>query len=55
MLTVVFLPVTFVTNLFGMNVPVPFEHTAIAFAAILAVLIGTVAVLLGIFKWLRWV
>ena len=54
-LTVVFLPVTFVTNLFGMNVPVPFEHTAIAFAAILAVLIGTVAVLLGIFKWLRWV
>ncbi|MEI6689164.1 MAG: magnesium transporter CorA family protein [Thermoleophilia bacterium] len=54
-LTVVFLPVTFVTNLFGMNVPVPFEHTAVAFAAILAVLIGTVAVLLGIFKWLRWV
>lgn len=54
-LTVVFLPVTFVTNLFGMNVPVPFQHTAIAFAAILAVLIGTVAVLLGIFKWLRWV
>ncbi len=54
-LTVVFLPVTFVTNLFGMNVPVPFQHTALAFVAIFAVLIGTVAVLLGVFKWLRWV
>jgi Mg2+ and Co2+ transporter CorA len=38
-----------------MNVPVPFQHTALAFAAILGVLIATVAVLLGIFKWLRWV
>jgi magnesium transporter len=54
-LTVVFLPVTFATNLFGMNVPVPFDHTAYAFAAIVAVLVGTIAVLLGIFKWLRWV
>ncbi len=54
-LTVVFLPVTFVTNLFGMNVPVPFDHVSFAFAAIFAVLVGTIAVLLGIFKWLRWV
>ncbi len=54
-LTVVFLPVTFVTNLFGMNVPVPFDHVSFAFAAILAVLVSTIAVLLGIFKWLRWV
>ena len=54
-LTVVFLPVTFVTNHFGMNVPVPFDHVSFAFAAIFAVLVGTIAVLLGIFKWLRWV
>ena len=54
-LTVVFLPVTFVTNLFGMNVPVPFDHVSFAFAAILAVLVSTIAELLGIFKWLRWV
>ena len=54
-LTVVFLPVTFVTNLFGMNVPVPFDHVSFAFAAIFAVLVGTIAVLLGILKWLRWV
>ena len=35
-LTGVFLPVTFVTNLFGMNVPVPFQHTTFAFAAMVA-------------------
>ena len=54
-LTVVFLPVTFATNLFGMNVPVPFDHSAFAFAAIVAVLVAAIAVLLGVFKWLRWV
>jgi len=54
-LTVVFLPVTFVTNLFGMNVPVPFDHVSFAFVVILGVLVGAIAVLLGVFKWLRWV
>jgi magnesium transporter len=54
-LTVVFLPVTFATNLFGMNVPVPFDHSAFAFAAIVAVLVAAIGVLLGVFKWLRWV
>ena len=38
-LTVVFLPVTFATNLFGMNVPVPFDPSAVAFAAIVAAVI----------------
>jgi magnesium transporter len=54
-LTVVFLPVTFATNLFGMNVPVPFDHSAFAFAAIVGVLVAAIGILLGVFKWLRWV
>lgn len=54
-LTVVFLPVTFITNLFGMNVPVPFDHVGLAFFAIFGVLLGAILALLGVFKWLRWV
>ncbi len=54
-LTVVFLPVTFITNLFGMNVPVPFDHVGVAFFAIFGVLLGAILALLGVFKWLRWV
>ncbi len=53
-LTVVFLPVTFITNLFGMNVPVPFDHNLAAFFAIFGVLVAGVAVLLGVFRWFRW-
>jgi magnesium transporter len=53
-LTVVFLPVTFLTNLFGMNVPVPFDHEAVAFFAIAAVLVAAVVALLGLFRWFRW-
>jgi magnesium transporter len=53
-LTVVFLPVTFMTNLFGMNVPVPFDHAAVAFFAIAGVLLAAVVVLLGVFRWFRW-
>jgi hypothetical protein len=34
---------------------VPFDHSAFAFAAIVAVLVAAIAVLLGVFKWLRWV
>ena len=53
-LTVVFLPITFVTNLFGMNVPVPFANTEVAFIAILVALMVTVVSLLGLARWLRW-
>lgn len=53
-LTVVFLPITFVTNLFGMNVLVPWAQTGPAFALILISLLVTVVSLLGLARWLRW-
>ena len=53
-LTVVFLPITFVTNLFGMNVPVPWAESGPAFILILVSLMVTVVSLLGLARWLRW-
>jgi len=53
-LTVVFLPVTLVTNLFGMNVPVPFTSVSAAFFVIVCVLAAAIVGLLGAFRWFRW-
>ncbi len=53
-LTVVFLPVTFATNLFGMNVPVPWGDVPASFPLILGVLVSAVLGLLLTFRWFRW-
>lgn len=51
-----FLPLTFVTGLFGMNLGgIPFEEEPWSFAAVVA-LTGVLAlILLGFFKWRRWI
>jgi magnesium transporter len=52
--TVVVLPLTLITGLFGMNVDFPGEDTRAAFWAILAVLVGGLVALVGFFRWKRW-
>jgi magnesium transporter len=53
-ISVVILPLTFITGFFGMNVMFPGEGTREAFWVILAVLVGTTAATLGFFRWRRW-
>lgn len=53
-LTVGFMPLTFVTGLFGMNVPIPYGSDAHAFYTILLTLIVSLGALLGISRWMRW-
>jgi magnesium transporter len=53
-ISVVILPLTFITGFFGMNVMFPGEGTREAFWVILAVLVGTAAATLGFFRWRRW-
>jgi magnesium transporter len=48
------LPLTFVTGLFGMNVKVPWEGTSIGFAIVCGIVVALLAVLLGVFRWARW-
>jgi magnesium transporter len=52
--TVVVLPLTLITGLFGMNVAFPGEGTSEAFWAILAVLVAALVGLVGFFRWKRW-
>ena len=53
-ISVVILPLTLVTGLFGMNVLFPGEGTHEAFWVIVVALLGIAAATLGFFRWKRW-
>ena len=52
--SVVMLPLTFITGLFGMNVHFPGFNTTTGFYITLGLMIGTIASMLGFFRWKRW-
>jgi magnesium transporter len=53
-ITVVMLPLTVITGVFGMNVVFPGEGGETAFWVILGLLLTTLAAMLGFFRWKRW-
>lgn len=51
----IFMPLTFITGLFGMNVDgIPYAHHSFSFMIICIVTIGLAALQALIFKWLKW-
>jgi magnesium transporter len=52
--TVIVLPLTFITGIFGMNVDFPGEATRAAFWAIVTALVAVLAGMVGFFRWKRW-
>jgi magnesium transporter len=53
----IMLPLTFLTGLFGMNVKLPFAEAMSEiqnFWFIIWIMIGTVALMFGMFKWKKW-
>ncbi len=52
--TVIVLPLTLVTGIFGMNVAFPGEGTRAAFWAVVATLVAMLLVMVGFFRWKRW-
>jgi magnesium transporter len=52
--TVIVLPLTMVTGIFGMNVSFPGEGTREAFWVIIAVLFAVLVGMVGFFRWRRW-
>jgi magnesium transporter len=53
-ISVTMLPLTVLTGVFGMNVAFPGFDTRAAFWILLAGLVGTLAAMLGFFRWKRW-
>jgi magnesium transporter len=52
--SVVMLPLTFLTGLFGMNVQFPGFGTATGFFVTIGLMITTIVGMLGFFRWKRW-
>ncbi len=52
--TVIVLPLTMLTGVFGMNVAFPGEGTREAFWVIIASLVGVLVAMVGFFRWKRW-
>jgi magnesium transporter len=52
--TVVVLPLTFITGLFGMNVRFPGYNTVHGFLVTVGLMVVTVVGMLGFFRWKRW-
>jgi magnesium transporter len=53
-ISVVILPLTLITGLYGMNVPLPYEHSGHALVILLAVMLVTVGLMLGAFRMRKW-
>jgi len=50
----IFLPLTFITGVFGMNVLYPGEHTHTAFWVIVGLMIAVIVATVGFFRFKRW-
>ena len=54
MASVVFLPLTLLSSIYGMNVELPYGADEHAFAFLGAGMFGLAVLMIGFFKWRRW-
>jgi magnesium transporter len=52
--SVIMLPLTLISGIFGMNVALPYQDNSIAFIGIVAVMFVVVAMMVIYFKWKKW-
>lgn len=53
-MSVIFLPLTLIASIYGMNVPLPFGESRFAFESILLIMLSTVILMLFYFKRRKW-
>jgi len=53
-ITVIFLPLTLIASLFGMNIPLPFTDSPFALELILGVMFAILVIMVFVFRKLKW-
>ena len=54
-ISVIMLPLTLVSGIYGMNVPLPFQEFTGLFVAVLAIMIVVATSMLAVFRWRGWI
>lgn len=54
-ISVIILPLTLITSVFGMNVPLPYEHSRYALVIISAIMVAIIAGMVVVFRIRRWI
>ncbi len=54
-ISVIILPLTLITSVFGMNVPLPYEHSPYALLIISAIMLAIMAGMIAVFRIRRWI
>jgi Mg2+ and Co2+ transporter CorA len=52
--SVILLPLTLISGIFGMNVLFPGEHTHAAFWAIVGLMVGVILSMVAFFRYKKW-
>jgi magnesium transporter len=51
----IFFPITFVASIWGMNIPLPFQHSNHSFLYIILIMVGIIGGMLYFFHRRRWI
>ncbi len=54
-ISVILLPLTLITGIYGMNVDLPVQAHPLAFWFVILCMIGVIIGMLGFFKWRKWI
>lgn len=53
--SVMMLPLTFITSLYGMNIPLPLQDNPMSFQLVTVIMFGVLIGMLVLFRWRRWI
>jgi magnesium transporter len=54
-ISVIMLPLTLVSGIYGMNVPLPFQEFTESFVAVLGIMFVVATSMLAVFRWRGWI
>jgi magnesium transporter len=54
-ISVILLPLTVISGIYGMNIPLPVSNHPLAFEIVMGLMAAVIVAMLGFFKWKKWI